>query len=131
MPLRALTLPAIALTALSLLTALGCDDSGSQQTYDEDSFVDAYVSTMCELELRCYEDSSPFDSEQQCYDAAVDYGYFSFGEGCEFDAEQAAACIDEYERSGCIDYFNEEPPAACEAVFSGQCEWSELMTGAR
>jgi len=114
----------ILLAAASLLS-VGCELE-EPVTYDEGSFIDAYIETMCDLELRCYEDTSPFEDEHACYDAAVDYGYPSFGDGCGFDQEAASECIDGFSRSGCIDFFNDERPSSCATVFTGECEWSEL-----
>ena len=112
------------LFTLSVFSLAGCG-GGDEPAYDEPTFIDAYVGVLCAHELRCYEGTSPFDDEAACQDAAYDYGYADFGEGCTFDPEAAADCVDEFDRSGCIDYFDQERPASCAAVFSGDCAWPD------
>ena len=117
-------MPRLSLLLSTLATLAGC--GADEPAYDEATFLDAYVGVLCDHELRCYEDTSPFDDEAACQDAALDYGYPTFGEGCTFDADAAVDCVDEFDRSGCIDYFNKERPASCAAVFSGDCAWPDI-----
>ena len=110
---------------LSLLSSIVLLGATTACGLSEDDFVDQYVSDYCSLAMECGDSLGfSYDSVEDC-EAFV--GAFSAAaqdiaansDDCTYNADNAAACLDELNTTECDALINS---ASCYDVYEGTCE---------
>jgi hypothetical protein len=103
----------------------------------EDEFAEKYPEKYCALAFECSEEggTSLFATEADC---VTFLSLFSslVPEGCEYDSDKGAACLDEIDAATCDAIATGDGVASCEQVYGGEdCDlttsstFSDSLTG--